>query len=78
MGTTARGVARAARTVARARQEAIAADEALRATIVRAYQSGTPVPEIATAAGVTRGRIYQILDDHRNLSDPAPTVTPAP
>jgi AcrR family transcriptional regulator len=78
MGTTARGEARAPPPVARARQEAIAADEALRATIVRAYQSGTPVPEIATAAGVTRGRIYQILDDHRNLSDPAPTVTPAP
>jgi AcrR family transcriptional regulator len=71
-------VAGAARTVARARQEANAADEALRATIARAYESGVPVPEIAAAAGVTRGRIYQILEDHRNLSQPTPSVTPAP
>jgi AcrR family transcriptional regulator len=58
-------VARAARTVARARQEAIAADVALRATIARAYQSGVPVPEIAAAAGVTRARIYQMIAENR-------------
>lgn len=65
-----------ARDVFRARLRAGTAQEALRMAILNALVNGVPIKDIAEAANLSRARIYQIRDE--NLSDPAPTVTPAP
>jgi AcrR family transcriptional regulator len=65
-----------ARAVARARERVGIAEQLLTATILAAIEEGTPVADIAAAAGLTRQRIYQIRDE--NLSDPSPTVNDAP
>lgn len=54
-----------ARAVAKARERVGMAERALTATILRAIEEGTPVADIAVAAGLTRQRIYQIRDENR-------------
>lgn len=68
----------AARAAMLARENATDATELLYVAVVRAYEAGTPVPDIAKAAGLSRQRVYQIIDANPKPSDPAPTVNEAP
>jgi AcrR family transcriptional regulator len=72
--TTAADVRRSARYAARTQQRATDATELLYVAIGRAYRSGVHVADIADAAGLSRARIYQILDANRQPSDPPVTL----
>jgi hypothetical protein len=76
MTTTAADVRRAAARALTASERARDTTELLYVAIVRAYENGIPVADIAQAASLTRARIYQILDANKKPSDPLPTVTP--
>jgi hypothetical protein len=74
--TTAADVRRAARYAARTQDRSRNAAELLAIAITRAFAAGVPAQEIVTASGLSRARVYQIRDAHREPSDPLPTVTP--
>jgi len=75
MATTQIDVREAARAVRVAQEDAGDARDTLYVTIVRAYADGTPVPEIALAARLSRARVYQILNENRDPG--SPPLTPA-
>jgi hypothetical protein len=72
--TTAADVRRAARYAAKTQQRATDAADLLAVAIVRAFESDVPALEIAAAAGLSRARVYQILDANREPSDPPTTL----
>jgi hypothetical protein len=49
---------------------AVRAQADVRASIIAAVASGVRVPEVAAAAGLTRGRVYQILQAARPVPTP--------
>lgn len=74
--TTTDDVRLAARGAMLARENAGDATELLYVAITRAFEAGIPAAELAAAANLSRGRIYQIVEANRLPSDPLPTVTP--
>lgn len=72
---TAMNIRRASRKLAEARDRAAAAEQALHTTIRIAVHQGTSAADAADAAGLSRARVYQILDATPTGPDPAGSVT---